>query len=74
MIYIDALGFILGVLGAILVGQKNYWGFLAFMLHSTCFGILALIDSRYGLLSNCIIFFIIDVYYFVTWRRQEVGN
>lgn len=70
MIFIDILGLILGVTGAILVGQKNYWGFLAFLMHSFCYAIIAITDARLGLLATCIIFAVIDLYYFIQWRRN----
>lgn len=71
MVVIDLLGFLLGVTGAILVGQKNYWGFFAFMLHSFCYGLIAIADGRTGLLATCTVFFLIDLYYFKEWRRDN---
>lgn len=70
MIIIDILGFFLGITGAILVGQKKYLGFLFFMLHSVCYGVIAIIDSRYGLLFTCVVFFFIDLNYFFKWKTS----
>lgn len=72
MLIFDVLGFIFGMAGAILVGQKIKWGFLAFMLHSSCYSVIALVDQRPGLLTTCIIFFIIDLYYLRKWHREEM--
>lgn len=71
MIVFDILGFILGVAGAILLGNKMKSGFLCFMLHSVCYGVIAATDQRYGLLSTCVIFFMIDAYYYRKWQLQE---
>lgn len=74
MILFDVLGFIFGLAGAILVGQKIKWGFLAFMLHSSCYSVIALADNRPGLLTTCIIFFIIDLYYLRRWWMDEIRS
>lgn len=71
MILFDIFGFILGVAGAILLGNKMKSGFLAFMAHSTCYGVIALVDNRYGLLATCMVFFIIDAFYYRKWYIQE---
>lgn len=68
---LDILGFILGVVAAILVGNKIKWGFLCFIVHSSCYLAIGLIDGRMGLVSTCIVFIVIDLYYFIKWHNES---
>lgn len=71
MIYVfDIVGFIFGVLGAILVGNKNRYGFLGFIVGSISHGSLAIMQGNYGLLSTCLVFICIDIYYFRRWGNE----
>jgi hypothetical protein len=70
LIAFDILGLIFGVLGAILVGNLNRYGFISFFLGSTFHGTLGYIQSNYGLMATCIIFMCIDMYYFRKWGNN----
>lgn len=67
---LDILGMIFGVSGAILVGNKDYRGFMLFLIGSISHGIMGALTGSYGLMTTCIIFGIIDIYYFIRWREE----
>lgn len=67
----DILGLLFGVLGAILVGNKDKRGFLAFILGSLSHGCLGYFQGNYGLMLTCSIFIVIDIYYYIKWRKEE---
>ena len=66
---LDMNGFIFGLLGAILVCQKNKYGFLAFVASSANHGLMAFMLSKFGLMSMCSLFILIDIYYFYQWSK-----
>lgn len=70
----DISGLIFGVLGAILIGNKNKWGFISFIVGSIFHGLLGYYTNNYGLMSTCCIFIMIDIYYFNRWRKEEVKS
>ena len=71
LIILDALGFIFGVSGAILVGNLNRKGFLAFIFGSLAHGVMGAMQGNWGLATTCFIFIFIDVYYYIRWGKRE---
>ena len=69
LIFFDITGLIFGVIGAILLGKKNRLGFLGFIVGSLAHGILGAMTSNYGLMFTCIIFILIDIYYYIKWGK-----
>jgi hypothetical protein len=68
---LDIWGMIFGVAGAILVGKKIRWGFISFTTGGIGHMLLGLLQGNYGLMITCILFIIIDIYYFIQWSRNE---
>lgn len=71
LIGLDILGLIFGVTGAILVGKLNKLGFIAFIVGSTAHGTLGLLQGNWGLMTTCLVFIVIDVYFFIEWSKNE---
>ena len=71
---LDIVGFIFGLCGAILIGRKNKWGFIAFIIGSTAHGIMAYLLVKWGLMSMCAIFILIDAYYFGRWTSERTSH
>lgn len=71
LIILDILGFVFGVTGALMVGQLNRMGFILFILGSTSHGVLGLLQGNYGLLTTCLTFIAIDIYYYRKWGKNE---
>lgn len=68
---LDVLGFIFGVAGAILVGRINRWGLICFIIGSSAHGLMGILQSTYGLVTTCVVFIIIDIYYFIQWSKRN---
>lgn len=64
---LDTLGLIFGIAGAILVGQLYAIGFLSFIVGSLNHGILGYRNENYGLTLTCLLFILIDIYYYIQW-------
>lgn len=66
---LDIIGMIGGLTGAILIGQLNRNGFLAFIIGSSAHGTMGYIQGNYGLTFLCLSFILIDIYYYIKWRK-----
>lgn len=71
LIALDILGFIFGVLGAILVGRLDRRGFLAFIMGSLSHGTLGLLQGNVGLALTSAVFICIDIFYFRKWKGHS---
>lgn len=68
---LDVFGFCIGACAAILIGYKNKYGFLCFAAHNTCYLTIGYFEQRYGLMSSCMLFLIMDIYFFIRWSKVE---
>ena len=66
----DYIGLIFGISGAILLGNVNKWGFIAFVISSSGVGALAYMQKNWGLFTTSIVFIAIDIYYFIEWSLR----
>ena len=69
---LDIIGLLFGVMGAIGVGRLNRNGFLFFIVGSIGHGILGYIQTNYGLMTTCLIFICIDIYFYIKWGKRDV--
>ncbi len=74
LILLDIIGCCTGILGAILVGRLNKYGYVGFMVCNTAYFILGLLQGYYGLVLVSIVMFIIDVYYYKKWMERDKNN
>jgi len=68
---IDFLAFTGGVTGAILIGRLNKKAFLFYIVGSSATAALAIHNNNPWLLITCIIFILIDIYYYVKWTNKD---
>lgn len=62
------LAFILALIGLILIGQKNRTGFLFFVISCSLWTIVGISTAVYGLVLQNLIFIVLNLYYYITWR------
>mgnify|MGYP001577339980 CR=1 FL=1 len=60
---LDVFGAIFGVLGALAVGKYFVLAMYLFIIGSTSHGILGYKTKNYGLMSVCVVFVLIDIFW-----------
>jgi nicotinamide riboside transporter PnuC len=67
---IDIFGALCGIFGAIFVGQLKSKGYVLFMLCNISYFTLGLMQGFYGLVVVSVVMFVIDVIYFIKWKKE----
>lgn len=67
--FLDIGGFVCGVVGVVLVGNINRWGYALLLLCNIGYGGLGYIQGNWGLFAVSIFMGVLDIYYFIKWTK-----
>lgn len=71
---IDWFATVCGLMAVALLGNKNKFGFLIFMMASLSWVTFGLIVGSYAVVTGSSIFFVMHLRGFLKWRRDELGE
>ena len=71
---IDWFATLCGLAAIFLLGSKNKFGFLAFMMASLSWITFGIYVGRYAIVTGSSIFFVMHLRGFLKWRRDEMEN
>jgi len=68
---IDWLATVCGLTGVFLLGNKNKWGFLIFMVASASWVTFGFLTGSYAVILGSTTFFVMHFRGWLKWRREE---
>ena len=68
---IDWIAAIVALTGVYFIGRKNKYGFLICAVSGVIWCCVALSTGVYGLLLEVVLLFILNIYNFNKWRKEE---
>ncbi len=72
--YLDWIAATFALMGVYLIGKKNKYGFLICMISGIVWCIVAVTTAVYGLFLEVLPLFILNMYNFYKWKREEIIN
>lgn len=71
MMILDWVSASFALIGVYLIGQKNKYGFLVCLLSGLCWSVVAVKTEVYGLFLEVLPLFILNLYNFNKWKKDE---